>query len=554
MKRFLTLALLFVTLSVQAEEGQPYHLPYDSKTLFGSSFKKDYQEVKMPEYKPLDEISWSGIPLFLAGIFIKGEKDKFQQNYNDSHVNARLVSSFSTSIDDYLQYFGPAMTLGLKVSGVEGRSDWIRFLSSAVMTYACEAILVNGIKYTSRELRPDGSTRNSWPSGHTATAFAGATILHKEYGLTRSPWFSVLGYGVATSTAVMRVLNNRHWVSDVFSGAGIGIMAGEVGYLVGDLLFKERGLLRSDLTPYSDLYERPSFFGLSMGIGLGSRELDFENAMSFPDRVSDIKLKFQLATVVGAEGAYFLTKHVGVGGRLRVSTMPIQGWNDFIDVSYSEKKDELHHMLNHDNTLTTAQVEAMTQDLITERSYDVISGHLADFSVDGGLYFHFPLSRRWAIDTKALLGSSVMQALDISAHYSGHQKSLSYDLTIKNNTFNDLTIHGFSDRIGTDLQPQTYETEWDFFTLSGSRSMKYGTGLAVTYSHKGNFTWRAFVDYDFTQKTFTLTYDPYAFMRDAAPEVYGLATLLNRDLGPKTYSLERDLHRWVLGGAFNIAF
>lgn len=44
------------------------------------------------------------------------------------------------------------------------------------------AAAVNGIKYTAKVPRPDGSSRNSFPSGHTAVAFMGATILHKEYG------------------------------------------------------------------------------------------------------------------------------------------------------------------------------------------------------------------------------------------------------------------------------------------------------------------------------------------------------------------------------------
>ena len=39
-----------------------------------------------------------------------------------------------------------------------------------------------------------------------------------------SPWYAVGGYAVATFTGVMRVLNNRHWISDVLSGAGIGIL------------------------------------------------------------------------------------------------------------------------------------------------------------------------------------------------------------------------------------------------------------------------------------------------------------------------------------------
>ena len=554
MKRFLTLAFLCVALSVQAEEGQPYHLPFDSKTLFGSSLKQYDQEMQIPDIKPLDEISWSGVPLFLAGIIIKGEKNKFQQNYNDSHVNARLVSSFRTSIDDYLQYFGPAMTLGLKVSGVEGRSDWVRFLSSAAMTYAFEAILVNGIKYTSRELRPDGTTRNSWPSGHTATAFAGATLLHKEYGLTRSPWYSLLGYSVATSTAVMRVLNNRHWVSDVFSGAGIGIMSGELAYALSHVIFKDQRLVSDYLVTHQDLRTNPSFFGLSMGIGLGSHHLDFEDADALPSSAQTIKLSFQTATVVGVEGAYFLTKNVGVGGRLRVSTMPIKGWNDFIHVGYETTQKDIEHLLNADKTIPQPNIDAMQADLVTTKEYEVISGHLADFSLDGGLYFNFPLSSRLAIGTKALVGGSTMQSLDLSAHYTGNQKRLQYDMTVQNNVLTNLKVKDYSTRLDANGQPMTYDSEWDFFLLSGSRSMKYGTGVSLTYSHNNNFSWRVFVDYDYTQKSFTLTYNPNEFMRTAMPEVYGLATLLNYDLNPKSYTLERDLHRWTLGAAFNVSF
>lgn len=72
------------------------------------------------------------------------------------------------------------------------------------------ATLVETMKYSVRELRPDGSTNNSFPSGHTATAFSAATILHKEYGMTRSPWYSIAGYMLTTATGCMRVFNNRH--------------------------------------------------------------------------------------------------------------------------------------------------------------------------------------------------------------------------------------------------------------------------------------------------------------------------------------------------------
>ena len=147
-------------------------------------------------YKVMDDLTFAGIPLFVAGIIAKGEKKSFRQNTGENKHT--LVTDFKTEIDNYTQFFGPVMATGLKIAGVEGRSDWGRYLASTAMSYGFMALFVNSIKYTAKEMRPDGSTRNSWPSGHTATAFVGATILHKEYGLTRSPWYSVAGYGVAT--------------------------------------------------------------------------------------------------------------------------------------------------------------------------------------------------------------------------------------------------------------------------------------------------------------------------------------------------------------------
>ena len=138
-------------------------------------------------YKVMDDLTFVGIPVFAAGWIIKSEKNSFRQDYNNKHANTRLLTNFKTGIDDYTQYFGPALTVGLKLGGYEGRSDWGRLLASAAMSYGIMAGLVNGIKYTASEMRPDGSSANSWPSGHTATSFVGATMLHKEYGLTRSP-------------------------------------------------------------------------------------------------------------------------------------------------------------------------------------------------------------------------------------------------------------------------------------------------------------------------------------------------------------------------------
>ncbi len=76
-------------------------------------------------------------------------------------------------------------------------------------------------------------------------------------------------------------------------------MSTELGYALSDIFFKERGLLHSNLEFES---ENPSFFSISMGLGLGGKDLTVEDEMG--DKMS---IKFRAATVVDAEGAYFST-------------------------------------------------------------------------------------------------------------------------------------------------------------------------------------------------------------------------------------------------------
>lgn len=67
---------------------------------------------------------------------------------------------------------------------------------------------------------------NSFPSAHTAEAFLTVTLLHEQFG-RRYPWVSVGGYTVAAATGARRMLNNRHWVTDVLTGASMGFLSAE---------------------------------------------------------------------------------------------------------------------------------------------------------------------------------------------------------------------------------------------------------------------------------------------------------------------------------------
>ena len=516
-------------------------------------------------YKVMDDLTFVGIPVFAAGWIIKSEKNSFRQDYNNKHANTRLLTNFKTGIDDYTQYFGPAMTVGLKLGGYEGRSDWGRLLASAALSYGIMAGLVNGIKYTASEMRPDGSTANSWPSGHTATSFVGATMLHKEYGLTRSPWFSVAGYGVATATGVMRILNNRHWISDVLSGAGIGIMSTELGYALSDIIFKGKGLLRNDLEGFS---ENPSFFAISMGMSFGSKDIGFawddltgnsiykDIANDLGDEVLDnINIDFHTATSVDAEGAYFFNKYIGIGGRLRVRAMTAKSWGNFVGQAQNDCDDYLETVyelynatkLNDEDMIPSGDFNRLMDGVISDEEITVESDHLTEFSANVGLYLNLPLSKRFALGTKFLIGRTMTQELDINAAYKGTVKNMDSHIEIDNGELTALDLSNIHDG-------SKYDTEWDYLSMGGNNSTTYGTGISLTYKYKSNFSWRVFCDYDYSKKTFTLKYDPFSFMKVMTPDLSTVYEVCGMPTAPLEFEKEKKMHYLTVGASFAISF
>ena len=139
------------------------------------------------------------------------------------------MSGFHTRVDDYLQYAPTASVYMLNAVGIKGRHKFVGRTVILTMSSILSAQLVTALKHGTHQLRPDGSTYNSFPSGHTTTAFIGAELMNQEFGW-RSPWYSVAGYGMASATAALRVMNNRHWLSDVIAGAGIGMLSTKFSY------------------------------------------------------------------------------------------------------------------------------------------------------------------------------------------------------------------------------------------------------------------------------------------------------------------------------------
>ena len=71
---------------------------------------------------------------------------------------------------------------------------------------------------------------DAFPSSHTSTAFALATLISSVY--RDKIWVGILSYGIATGVVWSRVYDNKHWASDVFIGAALGFAIGKTVYHV----------------------------------------------------------------------------------------------------------------------------------------------------------------------------------------------------------------------------------------------------------------------------------------------------------------------------------
>jgi len=168
--------------------------------------------------------------LILAGtITLLPESHCLLSKYTIHDKILEMAPGIHTSVDNYLQFAPLVAIYGLKAAGVESRSDFINQVAITAKAELLMGVIVHGMKTWIPSDRPYVEGKNSMPSGHTAQAFVTATILDMEYH-DSSPWISIGGYAVATTTAIGRMVNNKHWISDVLIGAGIGIFSAKAVY------------------------------------------------------------------------------------------------------------------------------------------------------------------------------------------------------------------------------------------------------------------------------------------------------------------------------------
>jgi len=204
------------------------------------------------------------IPTVLIGYGVVGLTSPALKDINNSIRKELRAQQFrKVKLDDFTQYTPSLSVYALNTFGIHGKNNFKDRTIVMATAYIIMGSSIIIIKNTSKVKRPDESNTKSFPSGHTANAFLGAEFLYQEYK-DISVWYGITGYVVATGTGFLRMTNEKHWLTDVATGAGIGILSTKIAYWVHpffkNTFFKDKDNLNGIVMPF--------YNGREYGLGL----------------------------------------------------------------------------------------------------------------------------------------------------------------------------------------------------------------------------------------------------------------------------------------------
>jgi membrane-associated phospholipid phosphatase len=188
----------------------------------------------------------------LTGFLIVNDEAIYRgfRTYRDNHAWVRHTSPVITQMGSWGAYGTVGLFLGFGLITGDKKSTETAVLASNAMLQS--AILVGFLKGAFGRQRPEaadgvdhwsgpvglikmfkrGETGryDSFPSGHTITAFSLATVVAMQYRDT--VWVPILSYTVATGVGLSRPMLDKHWLSDV-------VVGGVLGHLVGRLVVND---------------------------------------------------------------------------------------------------------------------------------------------------------------------------------------------------------------------------------------------------------------------------------------------------------------------------
>jgi hypothetical protein len=154
----------------------------------------------------------------VKGINDFGKATMWREGYQDK----MKVDNYTIGLPAFAVY-------GLNLAGIKGKHSYL----DATMLLFMSSAINNGVVFSTKHItgipRPDGSDQMSFPSGHTAQAFVCAEFMRQEYKDV-SPWYGAAAYAVAIGNGMLRMYHDKHWLGDVVTGAGVGILSTRVSY------------------------------------------------------------------------------------------------------------------------------------------------------------------------------------------------------------------------------------------------------------------------------------------------------------------------------------
>jgi membrane-associated phospholipid phosphatase len=217
-------------------------------TLLGSDFK---QQFTAPFHQTAKE--WLRIGAYTAGMvaiskFVDEPVQHFTIKIYDSSEAARSISNYTTKFGDPYQL---CILAGLGTYGFVFNNKKLQTTTLlATQSYLMAEALDRTIKFLTGRQRPEyydpknpepepafhgpsiyvGKDINgnklygSFPSGHTMNAFAIATVYAMQY--KDKPWIPVIAYSSASLVGLSRIVQNKHWTTDVLVAATLGYLDG----------------------------------------------------------------------------------------------------------------------------------------------------------------------------------------------------------------------------------------------------------------------------------------------------------------------------------------
>lgn len=182
---------------------------------------------------------WTGKDWLKVGVLATAGLGIYTVDDNIQHWSVSNKTNTTQSISDVAEKFGntsfTSIALGVTlISGWAIQNEKMKNVSLlALKSSLLSGLLAQTIKNIGHRSRPNsGDSKNSWhgpsiggkhkafPSGHTATAFALATTLSQVF--KDKKWVAIASYSIATIAGLSRIHDNKHWATDVFSGAILG--------------------------------------------------------------------------------------------------------------------------------------------------------------------------------------------------------------------------------------------------------------------------------------------------------------------------------------------